>query len=263
MKTLTIVKIGGAVLTDKKGRGDLRHGLIKMIAANLKSALLKKPQRLILVLGAGGKVHATAKKYRLHLGAISRSQIAGALKTHSQAKQLQMTVCEILSRYLLVVPLQTNNFFFVNERGQVIIKNIGYIAELLKKHFTPVFYGDMIYHPTKNFVILSGDKISILLARSLKANKVIFATDVEGVYTDAKHIGNSQHLLKEISVNNLKSILANISSFQARDTTGELPGKLKEIMHKPKLTDVYIVNGLRPTNISSVLRGSKVGTRII
>ena len=152
MKDLTIIKIGGSVLTEKKGSGNLRRRLIKKIAKYLKPVSGK--QGMIVVLGGGAKVHAAAKKYGLKLGARSKRQILGALKTHLLAKQMQMDVSEILSNYLPVVPLQTNNFFFADRRDAVRLENASYLTELLKKNLIPVFYGDMIYHPTKNFVIL-------------------------------------------------------------------------------------------------------------
>ncbi len=224
MKNLIVIKIGGAVLTDKKYSGSLRKGRINNIAAQIKAALSEKKQGLVLVLGAGRKVHATAKKYQLNLGAKTRRQIKGAIATHMQAKELQTTVCKIFLKYFNIVPLQTNNFFFANKFGEITIRNVEYIEELLKNNFIPVFYGDMVYQPSKNFIILSGDKIAILLSHVLKASKVIFATDVDGVYRNSKKIGNRNYLIKNINVKGLQAVLSNNVFFKAWDTTGELPG---------------------------------------
>ena len=260
---IIIIKIGGSVLTKKNTSGKLRRKLISNIALQLKQNLKKKNQKLILILGGGKNVHRMAKKYKLTHGSISTSQVIGALKAHLLAKRLQMDVSKIfLEHNISIFPLQTNNFFTANKYGNIKMKNTIFFNELLSKNFIPVLYGDMIFHPHKKFVILSGDKIAILLSCLFKVPTVIFATDVDGVYSDSNKIGNRDYLILKASVKKIKKILLENAFFKTKDATGELLGKIKEVSKKPLKTQVFILNGLKVNNIYKALKGLKVGTKI-
>jgi isopentenyl phosphate kinase len=263
MNNLTIIKIGGAVLTDKKGSGALRKKTIAGLAKQINMARGKQSGPLILVFGVGGKIHAAAKKYGLDRAIVTRGQISNAVKIHMMAKTLQMEVTASFLKLNPVVPLQTNNFFFINRAGTPIIKNLDFILVLLRQGYIPVLYGDMVYHPAKNFVILSGDKISICLAKALKASQVIFATDVDGIYIDPKKIGQKQELIKTVSIQQLKRLLTKYGSYKAKDSTGDLPGKLREILLKPNYTKVLILNGLKQKNIFRALTEKSMPGTII
>ena len=169
----------------------------------------------------------------------------------------------MLLPFLKVMPLQTNSFFFFNKSATLTLKNLAFLNQLLRKKFIPVFCGDMIYDPQKQFRILSGDTISILLAKKLSALRVVFATDVDGVYSDEKKIGDRKFLLSSIFRKQLRAVLAGNKNFAARDTTGELPGKLREISSKPQKTKVFILNGLKAKNVYRGLAGKDIGTVIV
>ncbi|MFA5270566.1 MAG: uridylate kinase, partial [Patescibacteria group bacterium] len=79
---LTILKLGGSILTHKYDGGGFDASTANRLAGEIKQALIRSPQRLILIHGAGGKVHGLAKEFDLATGALTPQQIDGSLTTH-------------------------------------------------------------------------------------------------------------------------------------------------------------------------------------
>ena len=72
---LTILKLGGSIVTYKKQGGGLNKKVVQRLAQEIKTALGKKSRQLILVHGAGGKAHALAHRYGLQNGALGKKAV--------------------------------------------------------------------------------------------------------------------------------------------------------------------------------------------
>jgi isopentenyl phosphate kinase len=111
---------------------------------------------------------------------------------------------------------------------------------LLDRGYIPQLYGDVVLDETADFSICSGDQIIAKLAGKIKPNRVIFLTDVDGVYADDPRKSKKSGL--------------------ASDVTGSMAGKLREI--KDIKCEVTICNGLKPGVFLKCLQGENVGTRV-
>lgn len=264
-RPLAIIKLGGSILTDKKGSHKFRLANTRRIAREIKSILLAQPQNLAIICGAGGQGHHLAKRFGLQNGASTPGQVLGAALTHIAVKKLQLAVAErLLAEGLPAIPLQTNNFFYADSAGKIHLKQKHVIQNCFNKSMIPIFYGDMVFHPEKNFTILSGDTIAIILAQLFLAEKIIFASDVNGVYPyPPSGLRSEQSHISQFSRRELTNFLKQYKKFTGTDASGELIGKLRAIQKKPKNCKTYIINGLKPDSIKRALLGMPGGTVII
>ena len=76
---LTILKIGGSVITDKKGELAPRTEVINRLAEEIQKASLRN---LILVHGGGSFGHPAAQKYGVKEGLKKDAQKVGFAETH-------------------------------------------------------------------------------------------------------------------------------------------------------------------------------------
>ncbi|MFO7807441.1 MAG: isopentenyl phosphate kinase, partial [Candidatus Moraniibacteriota bacterium] len=223
MKPLYILKIGGSVVTDKGGKGfSVREGLISEIGKEIKSAKEKKDFDLILIHGAGAAGHQLAREYNLVEGTgESKEKIRGALLSQLSNQKLNRKIFEIfLENGLEVTPLHTASTV-AQESGEIAEFNLDCLKEALKNNFTPLLYGEMVFDRTKGMTICSGDSIAPYLAGKLDANRILYATDVNGIYTQDPYKNSHAELIEEISYNRIKEKI-KLSSSHNIDTTGGL-----------------------------------------
>ncbi|MCS7126485.1 MAG: UMP kinase [Aigarchaeota archaeon] len=99
--------------------------------------------------------------------------------------------------------------------------------------------------------------VSALAAEAINAEKLIVATDVDGIYTADPKKDPRARLLKEVSVKELMEKLIEYSheagEYKLADFTG------LKIIARSRITTIYL-NGRNPENLKKALRGEQVGT---
>ena len=260
---LTVLKLGGSIVTRKKLGGGINKKIIRRIAQEIKKALKAKPQALILVHGAGGRAHSLAHRFGLQKGALDQKAIQGAWQTHREVSRLQTDIAHILTQAgLAVLPLPSDILFY-HQNHKLNFCGADLVDMILKKSWIPLLNGDMILDDQKNFSILSGDTIAAVCAQEFRAGLILFASDVDGVYTANPHQNKSARLLKRINPRVINALSKKTSvSPDSRDTTGEMMGKLAKLTGLDAKATIRIFNGLRAGNITLALTGQPVGTAI-
>lgn len=256
-----ILKIGGSIITRKKQRGGFRKSGVERIADEILLALKRKPQGLILIHGAGGKAHALAHAYKLKNGARNKEKIFGALRVHEEVISLRKKIAAVCWKAgLPVFPIQTSSVFYF-KNSKLVFCDAALIVQALNQGLIPLLHGDMVLDSEKGFSILSGDTIIARCAGEFKSKKILFATDVDGVFTCNPHENKKAKLLPEIDGVILKKIAQrHTGSKNTHDTTGEMSGKLANIIDLNYNVTIRIFNGLKKGNIKAVLLGEKIGT---
>jgi isopentenyl phosphate kinase len=170
-------------------------------------------------------------------------------------------VCKYLQNEgLPTIPLQPSSFILTRNK-RIKLADINLITKYLEMNFIPVLYGDVVLDtgPSK-MAVLSGDQIITYLAGKLQAEKVILATDVDGIYDkNPKKYPQARLLEKVTSKEDIKTgEETNI------DVTGGMGGKVTELLDLLKLgIESQIINANREGNIKKILSGEKVnGTTI-
>lgn len=250
-KNLTILKLGGSVITDKEKPSQVNKTVIQRIANEVST--VTSTVSLLLVHGGGSFGHPIAKKYQIHKGWHSSEQRIGFSKTRSAMMELNKIIVDIfLAEDIPVVSVQPSACTLTNS-GRIAHMDLEPTRNLLKFDFIPVFYGDAVMDLTQGIAILSGDQIVNYLAKELSVKRVIFATNVDGL------LDSDKKLIPEINLNTFENLLSLAKESVASDVTGGMFGKLKEI--EPLMregVDAIIINATRPGIIEEVLKGKKV-----
>ena len=264
-KPLIIVKFGGSIISvkDEPKRANLE--VIKRLAAEIRDVI--HSFNLIIIHGGGSYGHPYASKYQLHLGFKDRSQLRGVAETRMAMEELNyLVVRELVSAGVPAVSVQSSACITAKS-GEIAEFEVKPIELMLKLGLTPVLYGDVVFDEDLGFTIISGDKIASYLAVRFNASRLIFACDVDGVYTSDPKENPDAELIPEVTVEEIEVLVSRMSTrFGKRfDVTGGIAGKLREAV-KPVSAgiDVLIVNGLKPFNVKRAILGEGVVcTRIV
>lgn len=263
MERISILKLGGSILTDKKaGRPVLRTRRVREMARELARVLSgRKHVRLILLYGAGSYGHPVAHRYKLLDQPLSRRTLMGVGYTVSSMRELGTRLAEVfLDAGISVVPLQTSSFAHMR-KGRVHFTDISTIETILKNGGVPLLGGDVIFAGSRT-AIASADALAVELARKFKKARLYFATDVDGVYAEFPPRSNKRPL-KELDRTAVKDFLkVRRSKITRTDVTGAMPGKLRALLGA-KNTTAMIFNGTERNSVADALSGKKRGTKII
>ncbi|MEM2036887.1 MAG: isopentenyl phosphate kinase, partial [Candidatus Caldarchaeum sp.] len=175
---LVILKIGGSVITDKKRSKSFRSDVMERISREVARCW---PTPLVIIHGAGSYGHPWAKQYNLDQGFKEQRQLEGFVKTVQLVKELnQMVVHSLIETGIGSVGIPASNLF-ITRKGVIETAHLDLIFSALDLGIIPVTCGDAVFDRELKFTVLSGDQIAVHLAKSLKAAKLVYASDVEGV----------------------------------------------------------------------------------
>ncbi|MEN2975105.1 MAG: UMP kinase [Candidatus Caldarchaeales archaeon] len=101
--------------------------------------------------------------------------------------------------------------------------------------------------------------VSALAAETIGAEKLIIATDVDGIYTADPKKDPTARMLKEVSVKELIEKLIDYSHEAGEYKLADLTGL--KIIARSRIPTIYL-NGKNPENLIKALRGERVGTLV-
>lgn len=261
MRELTILKIGGSVITNKGGELEARMQDMNRLAEEIKSANVSD---LIIVHGGGSFGHPLAQKYSLNLGFKEENQKIGFAETHHIMTVLNGLFMDALVwRGIPAVSISPSSCI-ITKKGRIQHFEKTPLEMLLKMRFLPVMYGDAVMDTELGFAILSGDQLVSYLATTFDANRVVIGVDVDGLYDNDPKTAKTAKLLSHLTLKELKSLLNNLGRSAACDVTGGMMGKVNELLPViEKGIPVMIVNAAKPKYIYKALKGEKVNCTLI
>jgi isopentenyl phosphate kinase len=235
VKTPTIVKLGGSVITDKKVAFSYREKAVR----GLGRAIADSGLPVVVVHGGGSFGHTVAKRYGLSSSKSSPSP-DGVSETREAMLTLDAKVCASLSAAGLH-PYPFSPFTLLDREGEA---GSSFIDRLLSGGMTPVTFGDVV-HDGKGFRILSGDTMCVELAEMLGAVRCVMAIDVEGLLDEKGSV------IKVLGEGAEAKLLPSRG-----DATGGIALKVREALRMASSgTEVRLVSGLRPAEFSKALKG--------
>lgn len=254
---LTIIKIGGSVITRKESllpKLNLKN--LKIVAKQLKN--FKRPY--ILIHGAGSFGHQIVKRTKIDKGIKNRSQLIAFAETQRLQNKLNYLICEeLINEGIPAFPCQPSSHA-VLEKGRLVTFSIEAIKGMVGIGLVPVCYGVPAYDKVQGSAILSGDQVAPYLALKFGAKKIIEAGDVEGIFTGDPKKYKKAGMIRKIDKNNFKKIEKFLSGSQAADVTGGMKQKYLELVDVSKKgITAQIVHF---ESLSKALRGEPVGTII-
>ncbi|MDY6966785.1 MAG: isopentenyl phosphate kinase, partial [Halobacteriota archaeon] len=161
MSYLSILKIGGSVITEKGRESSARYDEMQRVSEEIAKT---RKTDLVLVHGAGSFGHIPADKYDLN----RTFNPKGILVTHNTVKELNRIFLDILSKEgLHVVPVHPMGCT-VLANGRIKSMFTEGIELMLEKRTIPVLHGDVVFDEKVGVKILSGDQLVSYLARNMK-----------------------------------------------------------------------------------------------
>ncbi len=255
---MIIVKIGGSVFSDKKGKeGNVRMETIREIAKEMREFYPNKS--FIVVHGGGSFGHPLARRYRIREGLkeeISRKMIGASLTHQAMLSANDIIVRTFLDEGLPAFSVSTSSIF-TSRKGRVSSGYLKTLEKLLKLKFIPILFGDVVIDEEKGVDVLSGDQVITYLTKKLKPEKVVFMMDVDGIYRGEPGAGE---LLSRISRHEALELIKELRCQEEGDVTGGICNKLMEAVEISRQCDVWFVNGLVGGRLRGALRGNGVGT---
>ncbi len=255
---LTIIKIGGSVITDKHVPFSVDAETIKNIISELE---LVKKEKTIIVHGGGAFGHPIAKKYMLNKGFKNNDQIKGIVETSHAMLSLNKIIVDMFTEAEFPVISFSPHDIFITKYGRIYRSFLQPLNHALELGLIPVLFGDIVYDATQGVAILSGDQIISYLSMKLKASRVILGTDIDGIYSSDPKIDSKAQLIPELNPENYRRILKLLKSTSESqiDVTGSMYGKVRELVKVAKNgIDIYIVNARKPGNISKILNNAYI-----
>jgi isopentenyl phosphate kinase len=264
-RNLTLVKLGGSVITEKAMPLTPNIVAIRRLANEIAESQVRK---LLIVHGGGSFGHPLAQQYAIQEGFTDPSQLIGINKTHHAMLQLNKIVVETLIHHNIpafpVVPASC----MISKNGRINVFATDTLRTLLEMDIVPVLFGDIVLDTEKGFTIISGDQIIAASATRLSANRIIMAVDVDGLYTEDPKTDASAEPLRRLTPQGLRTFINNhackIEDAKVSDVTGGMLGKIAELLPAVEAgIPTLIVNAKKDNNLRMVLASNETSGTLI
>ncbi len=254
---MLLVKLGGSVLTDKARLRTPRKAAILRLTKELSGL----GDDLIVVHGAGSYGHVLARRYRIN-GPASPTKAKGAAVVQRDVRVLDdLVVGGLLKAGLAPVVLAPSAILQIQEEGVSLDPDP--FRDYVKLGFTPVTFGDVVLDRARGVAVCSGDVLMLELAKAFHPRCVVFAADVDGLFTADPKKHKDARLLLSVSPEDLP--LIDFGPAKGPDVTGGIEAKVRRMLEIASHADeTIIVNGNVKNRMRDALRGRiVVGTRVV
>ena len=255
---ITLLKLGGSVITDKSKPYTARHDEIRRLAREVKEALDKdKGMRLIIGNGGGSYPHQPAKKGELAHGIKDAWQLEHLVETHRAAGELNhLIVTELVKAGVPAIAIKPSSAAYTDNK-EISYFNVMMVDELLKLKAVPVLHGDVLIDIRQGCSIVSTEKLFKYIAGLLPVGRAVIGTNVDGVLDDKDRV------IERITSSNFGETKKHLKGAATTDVTGGMLHKVESMLEMSKLVpEIRIVNALKRGNVAAALEGKPIGTLI-
>lgn len=251
-KQYLILKIGGSIATQKHfSHPRVRRAHLERIAQVLRTAYNPKKHALILIHGAGSFGHLHAHTYGLALGTKDHPEKTfRAVENQSLDAFLNSEITRILIQAGLPVVGMPSRTLVTNTRGKIASFETHSITAAINTGAIPLLHGDMVFDNAWGLSICSGDVLMAQLASFFPVKNAFFASDVDGIFTKDPHRYTDATLIQKTTLSAIIDGTIQLNASHNIDVTGGLSKKFTLFEKKSSLKNIYLFNGLSPTNFS-------------
>lgn len=244
---VSIVKLGGSVLTDKTRLFSFQEETGRRLAAEIRQGGAAP----VIVYGTG----TFGKAYGRHYSRSARTTADWRIfqLTTMAIRQLGENLSRVLHDEGVPHCLIPANALFHRRAGRLAWDGPAPLYRLLKCGVAPVLCGDVLAEDRGCFRIVSSDDIIPLLSEEMHVGSCVFVTDVDGV------LDGRGKLIPELAAD------APLASLGGQDDiTGAMDAKVVAARQAAwNGSAAVIVNGRVPGRLRAMLRGDEVvGTRV-
>ena len=249
---MILIKLGGSVITDKAQYRTFR----KEQVARLCKEIADSGKGIIVVHGAGSFGHVIAKRYSLQQGLVDFGQVPAIAQVQYDVRELSsMVVRELMNVGIPAVSVPPGSCFVMDD-GKLVVSDDEAIRKLAHIGVMPVLFGDVVMDRKKEFGICSGDQIMEVLSDIFKPDRIVFVSDIDGLYDKDPKTNEDAKLIPEVTEDTLKQVSAGST---VADVTGGVRGKMESMLRLcAEGRDCVLVNGTVPGRLLSLLKGEDV-----
>ncbi|MHA1973151.1 MAG: isopentenyl phosphate kinase [Candidatus Hodarchaeales archaeon] len=267
-----LLKIGGSSISNKmllykalksKNPDDLKQAVnidvkaIKQIIKEIKS-IYNPNKRMVILTGVGAPGHFTVLKHSLHKGNLGTfEQHVGLLEAQIAVNRLRQNVLEaFLENSIPAVQVYASSIY-ASDKMRIVRGCTENIIEFLNQGMVPIISGDMVPDKTMGYSVLSGDQIIADLVGKLRPKKIIYGSDVDGLFENDPKVHPDSKFISQVSIDEIEDIANKLVS---ADASGQMKGKLMEIKNllQSGVKEVFLLNLKREGILSSVLKGEEI-----
>jgi len=254
-KPLIVIKLGGAALTDKRRIYSPRGGVIRSAARQI--AAIRSRFSVFIIHGAGSYGHIPVKRFGLSRGFRNASQLKGLSEAKFRLLEWELTLDRVFMEYNVPVVPFIPAGYIIARNGRIDSCDITPIKEWMRLGCIPSMGGDIVPDVSTGFSIVSGDQLAVYMAISLRASKLIFATDVDGIFDSNPKQNKNARLIRRVPAIVARKITANMSP-DITDVTGGMEGKLEEAAKAASDgIPVFFVNLIKGNRLRDLALGHK------
>lgn len=243
---LTIVKIGSNTVINENGA--VRTEVIHDIVVSLRE-IMRSSERVVLVTSGAvrlGRILLGENTLATVAASVGQTRLFDAYYQEAQKTELK------LAQFLLTRPYIVTREYFLNLQTT--------FNELLDQGILPIVNENdaLVAHTDWSFG--DNDSLAAALAISLKAERLIILSHIEGLFDADPSKDNGAKLIKTVRDVN-SELLKHCSPEASLGGRGGMLSKLKAARIVTAVgIETHIVSGLIQGNLTKVLHGENVGT---
>lgn len=258
---LTLLKLGGSLITDKTKQSTLRPDILAQLATEIQAAIKQiSDLQLLIGHGSGSFGHFEAEEHQTMQGVDTQEEWYGFARVATIASELNYHVAKSLQNVDVPVFRVQPSASAIARQGIIQDMAIQPILNALEHKLVPLVYGDVAFDSERGGTIISTETVFTYLVSKLPVKRILLLGEVDGVYDKEKQV------IPHISHDNFREIQSSLGGSGGVDVTGGMLTKVQgmlDLANNPPYPDIFILNGLVPNRLYSTLIGETViGTRI-
>jgi isopentenyl phosphate kinase len=259
---LTVLKLGGALITDKSKPYSFREETLNNAAREIRECMDEGLiESLVLVQGVGSYGHPPVLEHKLYKGFQGPEQLLPLSWTQAKVGELRTLVVQACYDAGIPVCLMYPSSMMVAEKTHIVRAFLEPLKAFLSMGMVPLLGGDILVDSVMGFSVGSGDPMLSLIARELGAKRVIYASDVHGIYDSDPKVNPEAKLFDTINLSNLDEAIEKMGKAGVQDASGAMKGKVASIEPVTDLIkqglDVSIISMMDYGSLKALLKGDR------
>lgn len=258
-RELTLVKLGGSLITDKTRPEAVRPGRLRALARDLARARAEGAGPVLLGHGSGSFGHVEARRHGLDRPPADAGQWMGVARTQDRAAVLHRLVIEALLREEIPTFSWAPASALVAADGRAESGAATPLGRALDAGLVPVVFGDIVLDRTRGASICSTEEVFRFLATALPATgwtvrRVLWMGETAGVW-DADGA-----TLARLDAASAAALTPSVGGSRGIDVTGGMTHRLETALELAELgVESWILDGRARDRLYRALLGEPFG----
>lgn len=250
---ITLLKLGGSLLTDKRIEATFRDEVAQRIASEINTALgTRRDLKLLIGHGSGSFGHFAAQRHQTVSGVHSADAWRGFAEVAEAAAQLNHLVTRALRQAGVPAWRLQPSASAIARNGILQYLALEPIQTALDNGLIPLVYGDVAVDQLRGGTIISTETIFFYITKHLPVERILLFGETDGVY-DATGVA-----IPEITRANYAQIAQFLGGSAGVDVTGGMVSKVRDMLDlvdavAPRSLRIQIIDGTQPGLLHAVL----------